>query len=165
MRYTDQERDEILRTACQTVERGRREDRHDPPVEEPAEPEPLKLPPFEDRVAKWKREADEREARFEQERARDRRDERREQQRRARTNSQSWEQWIDARIAAALIDEREGVTRGVIKAVVERIYADLDTDLKTLQATLEKSLHELRATIQAERGTVIDLPNIMRRAN
>jgi hypothetical protein len=75
-------------------------------------------------------------AQYDRETALKRRAEEREQRRAARAaaaaNTQSWEAWVDTRIAAAVARERE-ITRGVIIELVKNERADIAAALKSLQ--------------------------------
>src|SRR5262249_17768460 len=65
----------------------------------------VSLPPFEDEVERWKREADEQEARFAAERA----EQQRQEAHAARANWSAWNEYVDGRIAAALAERQHEI--------------------------------------------------------
>lgn len=126
-------------------------------------------PPPEDKLAKWRREADEQEARHAKERE--------EASRAAQRNVVPLDE-LEGRIAAAVAAERD-FQHQLLAHVVARLRDEADDDLEratrsltTELADLRSALTDLRAVLADERGKksgdggnggVIDLPNPLRR--
>jgi hypothetical protein len=134
------------------------------------------VPPREDPVAKWKREADEQEQRFARER---KRQEERPLERRIAALEQELanaraelRQEIDQHIA----DERAfmlAVVGGALGEALDELRKDAKNELsdrlrelRVDMCELQTTLAELRQVIAADRsGKVLDLPNPLRRVN
>lgn len=130
--------------------------------------------PVEDRVAKWKREADEQEARFAEARAK-----------RARPAEPAPVVDIDLRIATVVADERQYILDLMAEIIAEtaaRQREAIDAAVLPLQAELSQVKAEaaeqkvrlceleivnanLREQLAVSRGTTIDLPALRSRAN
>src|SRR5262245_25730438 len=135
-----------------------------PPQPAAPRPEPVRevsLPPFEDEVERWKREADEQEARFAAERA----EQQRQEAHAARANWSAWNEYVDGRIAAALAERQHEIVE-LARGTVEFANA-VDSRLVQLEQLLTKlsATHAaMRALDDVRRGETIDMPSpIIRR--
>jgi len=116
------------------------------------------------------REIEEQEEQFE----RSRRQRKREEQRHKQADWSDWDRWCDARIAAAIAEERRVVctTMGEeVRKAIAQIYEDIGEEVKALrveilnlQATLHEQVKELRCMVKPA-ATVIDMQQQQRRAN
>jgi hypothetical protein len=90
---------------------------------------------------------------------------------RGERNWDGWNNWADRKIATALAKEREAVLTAVAEEISnerEAMQGQLAEEVKSLRieiTALQAVIDELRAVILAESAKVIDLPNLMRRAN
>jgi hypothetical protein len=105
------------------------------------------LPPVEDKLTRWRREALEREA--EQRRARMQTTDELNAQR-----SRDWERWADARIAAALAEHDRVTIEGTGQALAE-IRSQLREEM---QAAIDELRTELAVQRAHDAGRIIDLP-------
>jgi hypothetical protein len=86
-------------------------------------------------------------------------------------NWDGWNNWADQKIARALAVEREAVLTAVAEEISderEAMEGQLAEEVRSLRieiTALQAVIDELRAVILAESAKVIDLPNLMRRAN
>jgi hypothetical protein len=157
MSFSEHEKAQILRTSRQLLR-----DKDKPPGTPPApEPPPIEIK-FEDPLEKWKREADEADARREAARAAMRREERKERE--AMTHARALGADAAARITAleGRMDEAERQISELSRAVSD--FSDAVTggfrSLEEQCAKLDTKLTELRALDDQHR--VIDMPSPLR---
>jgi hypothetical protein len=154
-RYSDQQRDEILAEARTTLARSLTRESERQKDSAAADASLVDhLPPVEDRVAKWKREADEQEARFAAER-------RSEQDRAERECANA----ADLRIAELEDDVAElakacAIATDALEHELAHVTRE-NLELKAALAKTETKLAELELALVST-GAVIDLPPLPR---
>lgn len=183
-RYSSEERRRIIDETNAALARGEADDQRRGEAEYLQDMRPSEdvlaeamSAPVEDRVANWRREAEEQEQRF----ARQRRAERR----RSAEHVPSRSAEIDLRISSAIADERRFMIEVIGEAVAElmaRQREAVDAELLPLRTELAKLKAEfaeakvraceleiinanLREQMAGDRSKVIDLPNPLRRVN
>jgi hypothetical protein len=124
---------------------------------------------FETLNERHRREIEEQDKRFELERiARKYEDGRRQQ-----ADWSQWERWADAKIAAALAEERRQVCTAIGEEMfkaIEQVHEDMAYEVKmmrveivALKSILDQAFEEMRS--MAGKGEVIDMPNQLRKAS
>jgi hypothetical protein len=136
--FAPEQREEILRTAQANVA-NRAQDQRDLA-------DRLMRQPVEDRLAKWKREADEAEAAARREREQRERESRREQRQAQRAATEGWGTWIAGEIERRIAEHVKGqqdITRDLLRLI--------DTHNETFERAAE-SLAAMKAENTALRG-------------
>jgi TPP-dependent trihydroxycyclohexane-1,2-dione (THcHDO) dehydratase len=118
------------------------------------------LPPIEDKLTRWRREAEAQERAFARERAADKQREQRLMDEKTQSDA-SWNAWADRKIAVAL------EAHGFNEIQTDAIGMTLAEERKAMREEIQAAIGELRAELAVQRahesGTVIDLPALPRR--
>jgi PAS domain-containing protein len=132
---------------------------HAVPTDLPAEEVAYEPPPAEDRVAKWKREADEQEERFARERERQERAE-------IAANAPAVQRIADLEAEVLEVARATGTVCEALENELAHVTRE-NTELKTRQAQLEAALADLRLAVteRSDRKAMLDLPNPLSSVN
>ncbi|WP_027528045.1 hypothetical protein [Bradyrhizobium sp. Ec3.3] len=82
-----------------------------------------------------------------------------------------WNTWAESKIANALAKERAVVLEAIAEEInnaVTEAHDHLAGEVKSLRiecTQLQETITELRSIIKSEKAKVIDLPNLLRKAN
>jgi hypothetical protein len=116
------------------------------------------LPPIEDKLTRWRREAEAQERAFARERAADKQREQDIMTERTQSDA-SWNAWCDRKIAAAL------EAHGFNEIQTDAIGMTLAEERKAMREEIQAAIDELRAELALQRahdvpkvGEIIDLP-------